>query len=269
MPLTTKRAPSFEGVAAGQTATCRLPIGRTFHRLLIPYSGATLAQLNGVRVVANGETIHDLGDAAAVVDVLSQYEGRAAFSGVLVIDFDRFGMLTRQGQILTALGTGAPNDPRPISTLSVEVDIDAAAVAPVLGPIKMIQSAAKPNGLIKKVKKYTYNAPGAGVYEISDLPKGPIFNKVYFFSPSAVINDITVERDNFIVFERTQAENESIQTDGVRVPQSGLYVYDPTEDGYAAEGLVTAGVNDLRFKLNMAGAGVITAYVETLDTIDG
>jgi hypothetical protein len=120
---------------------------------------------------------------------------------------------------------------------------------------------------VKKVKKYTYSPAGAGVFEISDIPKGPLINKVSFLS-SVNIADITVERDNFIVFERTKAENEAIQTDGVRVPQANCFVYDPTEEGYSAEGLATQGVNDLRFKLNMAGAATVTVIVESLAPLD-
>ena len=40
-----QRMPPFEGVAAGNTALIKLPIGRRFHSLYLTYSGVTLAQM--------------------------------------------------------------------------------------------------------------------------------------------------------------------------------------------------------------------------------
>ena len=118
--------PSFEGVAANQTATLRLPIGFTFHQLYISYGGTfTLAQMTEIRVVANGQTIMRL-DSGAVLDDYNTYEGRAAASGILCIDFDRYNLRTRAGEEFTALGTGFPQDPTPLTTLSVEIDIGGA-----------------------------------------------------------------------------------------------------------------------------------------------
>lgn len=270
MPFTTRKMPSFEGVAAGQTATLRLPIGRTFNKLLISYAGATLAQLNAIRLVANGEVIQKWTEAAKL-DVINQYEGRAAAGGVLTLDLERYGCLTRAGREVTALGTGITDrlkDPNPISTLSLEIDIDAAAVGTTLS-CKAHQSAARPVGLVKKVREYTYVAGAAGEYEISDIPKRGIYNKISFGGHTAnVYKSLVVERDNFIVFERTAAENESAQTDGVRVPQTDYVVYDPTEEGYGSEGLVSQGVADLRFKLDLTNAGSITVLVESLEPLE-
>lgn len=270
MPFTTRKMPGFEGVAAGQTATLRCPTGRTYHRLLVTYSGATLAQLNAMRLVINGEIVQRFTEFSKL-DVISQFEGRAAAGGVIVIDFERHGLLTRAGREVTALGTGIGDrniDPNPVSTISLEVDIDAAAVGTALS-CKAVQSAARPAGLVKKIREYTYVAGAAGVYEISDLPKRGIVNKIAFGGHTAnVYKSLVVERDNFIVFERTAAENILEQTDGVRVPQGDYVIYDPTENGYAAEGLVTQNVQDLRFKLDLTNAGTITMLVETLEPLE-
>ncbi len=104
MPLLTRKMPSWEGVAAGQTATVRLPIGNTYHKLLVPYSGVTLAQMDEIRVIANGKTIQRLigGD---VLDSMNQFDGRNAAGGILTIDFERFGLRTRAGSEFTVIGT--------------------------------------------------------------------------------------------------------------------------------------------------------------------
>ncbi|HHJ14270.1 MAG TPA: hypothetical protein ENJ79_07815 [Gammaproteobacteria bacterium] len=263
----TRRMPGFEGVAAGNTATLRCPIGLTYHQLLLSYSGVTLAQMDEIRVLANGEVIHRY-TSGSQLDSLNQFEGRAAASGVIVIDFDRYNLRTRRAEEVTGLGTGDPDDPTPITTLAVEVDINSAATGPALSA-KAVQSPPQPVGIIKKVRQFTYTAAASGDYEIADLPKGDIINKVYFGNHATVVyNSLKIERDNFVVFERTVAENELIQTDGVRVPQADYVVYDPTENGHGAEGLTTAGVNDLRFTLNLTNAGSVPTTVEYLGPLE-
>ena len=129
-----------------------------------------------------------------------------------------------------------------------------------------MQSDPAPSGLVKKIREFTYNAPAAGDYEIADLPLGDIINKIYF--NKAGINSVKIERNNFTIFERTAAENSLIQTDGVRVPQANYFVYDPTEQGYGAEGLVTANAKDLRITVNVAASGPIPVTVEYLGFLE-
>jgi len=261
MPKTTRKMPGFEGVAAGQTATVRLPIGRTYEQLFITYGGATLAQLNELRIIANGEVAHRITELSKL-DSMNQFEGRAAAGGVIVFDFNRFNMRTRAGEEFTGLGTGVLDDPNKITTLSMEIDIDAAALGPTLA-VKAMQSGPRPVGQIIKTKQFIYTAGAAGEFEISDLPKGDNINKIYFGNHAAnVYTKLVVERDNFIEFERSVAENSVIQTDGVRVPQAGYVVYDPTENGNGSESLGTKGVQDLRFRLTLTNAGQVPVTVE-------
>ena len=262
----TRRMPSFEGVAANQTATLRLPIGFTYHQLWIAYGGTfTLANMTEIRVVANGQTIMRL-DSGAVLDDYNTYEGRTAAGGLLCIDFDRYGMRTRAGEEFTALGTGAPNDTTPLTTLAVEIDI-ATATGPTLSA-RAVQSVPRPLGLIKKVRTFTFAPTGAGDFEIADLPRGDLINKVFFGFSANAISRLQLERDNFTVFDRQELLNDRIQADGVRVPQADYFVYDPTEGGNGAEGLVTANVNDLRFILTMSGAASLTVGVEYIGSIE-
>jgi len=260
MSLTTRKMPSFEGVAAGQTATLRLPIGLTFHKLLVAYSGVTLAQMTEARLVANGKTIQRW-LSGTVLDKVNTFDGMNAAAGVLTLDATRYGLRTRPGEEYTAIGTGHPEDKRPISTLSLEIDIDAAAAAPVLS-CKAVQSAARPVGELKHVRVFGYDPAGAGEYEISDLPKMGKINRVIFLSAAAVINNIKLEVDNYTRFDRTKAENEVMQANGVRVPQATYYIVDFSEQGNGQDAVPVVGLNDLRFILDMAGGGHVDAIVE-------
>ena len=266
MPKTTRKLPGFEGAVAGQTATLRLPIGRTYHQILIDYSGVTLAQLNEMRLVANGDVYHRITELTRL-DTFNKFEGRSAAAGTIIFDFDRFNMRNRAAEEIYALGTGVLEDPRKITTLQLELDIDAAAIGTVVSA-RAVQSNPRPSGLVLKTRQYNYNAAAAGEFEISDLPKGEKINKIYFGGHTAnVYTSIEVERDNTILFSRTVAQNEQLQSDGVRTPQADFVVYDPTELGND-EFLETRGVQDLRFRLNVTNAGAIPVIVESIGTVD-
>ena len=83
---TTRQMPSFEGVAAGATATLRLPIGRTYHQLILAYGGLaagpgpTLAQITEARILANGQVIRRHGSGTEI-NADNAFEGRASQPG--------------------------------------------------------------------------------------------------------------------------------------------------------------------------------------------
>ena len=171
---------------------------------------------------------------------------------------------------MTALGTGAPYDakqnPTPITTLSIEIDIDSGASAPALSA-KAVQSGSKPTGVIKKVKQFTPAATAAGEHQIADLPRGDLINMIRF--ENSDVSSMKVQQNNVETFVRTKAENTLLQSDGKRVPVAAAFVVDPTESGDGAEGLVTAGLNDLRFTATMAAAGSIPTMVEYIGGLNG
>ncbi|AUR98305.1 double jelly roll capsid protein [Vibrio phage 1.249.A._10N.261.55.B9] len=262
------RMPAGEGIAAGQTATFKLPIGRRFHELQLAYSGVTLAQMTEIRIFANGKVIHRYSGSDR--DSMNKFDKRAAASGVLTIPFDRYKLKTLAGEEETALNTGSA-DANGVSITSVymEIDIAAAASAPVMS-LTATQSDALPGGpgTVLHVQRHTRDAAGAGEFDISDLPRGTAtsiaLNRI-FFKPSA--NDIakvTIERNQYTIFERSKALNEVVQTDGVRTPQSGFVVVDKTERGYGGDPIDLVGVSDFRYKLDMTGTATLTIYSEYL-----
>lgn len=247
----TRRMPAFDTQTAGQTATARLPIGLTYHQLFVIYAGVTLAQMNEIRIVANGETIQRWATGGGKsggtrLDEQNQSEGRAAAAGILTIDFDRYNLRVRAMEEATRLGTGLPaQDPAPVTTLTLEIDIDAAAIGTAMTTFAK-QSVPDVSGIIKKLRVFNRATGGTGEFEVDDLPKGEVINKIYNQFSAGAVDNLKIEVDNFLAFDRSAALNNKIQTDGVRVPQAGYYIFDPTEDGNGAEGLTTLGVSDLR-----------------------
>jgi len=270
----------FQGVAPGQTATAQLPVGRRYHGIDLVYGGGTFtpAKMNRIKVIANGEIIHDY--TGTQLDTLNQFDGRAAANGILRIPFDRFNLLQREQEEVTALNTGV-KDARGvmISTLSLEIDIDATAVAPTLSAFAE-QSLARPMGsgethLINRLRKFTRTAGGAGTLDIADIPGGVsganpsavALNRMFMFSGN--VTALVIKRDNFTVFERTLARNNVILTDGVRAPQANVYAYDTTEMGYGGDILQLAGFQDIRYQLTMSGAATFDIIGEFFGGLEG
>lgn len=279
----TRRAPGWNGnVIAGNTVTLRLPIGLTYHQIwtefsfqdAVPANIVLSSAVDEMRVVANGKPIWNL--RAGELDSIAQYHGRtaadAAPGGIFVLDLDRFNLKTRASQELTALGSGDSNDPTPLTTFTIELDI-AAGVASGTLDTRIVQSQSSPLGLIKKLRRYVNAFGGAGTFEIDDFPKGDLINAVYFFESANDIDRVRLERDDFVMFDRTKELNTRIQTDNVRVPQADLYVYDTTEKGYGVDQLLTRKpngelINDLRWFLEIDGAMTVTSIVEYIGALE-
>lgn len=279
----TRRAKGWDGNIAGDnTVELSLPIGFTYHQTTVEYAflqvgpaGLALGDAVGeVRLVANGKPIWNL--QAVELDKKNRYEGRVtagdADSGVLVIDYDRFGLRMRGMEEFTSLGTGVSDDETPLTTLTIEMDLKPAVVSGTLKS-RHIVSASRKLGLFKKLRRYTDVFTGAGEFEIDDFPKGDAINAVLFFESVEAIINVRLERDDFVMFDRTDILNSRLQVDGVRAPQDFLYVYDTTEKGNGQDQLLTRNangtrVNDMRWFMTISGALTITSIVEYMGALE-
>lgn len=275
-----RKMPSFEGVAPGQTATLRMPVGLTYHDLLIGYNQTTgspspATMFDEIRVLANGRTLQrwsDIGDLNAV----NAFDGFAAPTGgndYIILPFDRRNLITRPGEELTAIGSGPPTlrnaegnpDPTPLATLTCEVDLKDSVTGPELDALAR-QSQPAFVGLVKKVRTFIYPLV-AGDIEIADLPRGDIINRIII--EAATVTRLQILVDNYTIFDRTGGANSRVQRASLyRTPQNGYFIYDPTEQGYGSEGIVTANVGDLRLIVTSsaadAGARFIVEYIGPL-----
>lgn len=276
----TRRAPGWDGNIVGpNTVTLRLPIGLTYHQVYTEYffnAGAlALADaIDEIRVVANGKPIWNI--RSNELDTYNKFNGRSAAGtvagGVLIIDFDRFGLRMRSSEELTSLGTGLSNDPTPLTTLTIEFDLKAAVASGTLDS-RLQQSESRPLGLFKKLRRYVNEFGGSGTFEIDDFPKGDLVNAIFFNESANDIDRVRLERDDFVMFDRTKELNSRIHTDGVRAPQADLFVYDTTEKGNGVDQLLTRKpdgtlVNDLRWFLEINGVMTVISNVEYLGALE-
>ena len=293
-----RRLPAFDGVGFSQTATLRIPIGVTYHAIVIDYTltkaaatGAiaadTINQIDEIRVLANGKILQRYPKGWYLNETLlfdkiptgSLNPIPAATNSTtqrITIPFDRLNMKTRIAEELTAIGTGIAvvngvADPSPIRTLSLEVDIAAAlsqggnSVSGIAMVASAIQSQPSVSGLVKKVRSFNYPLVD-GEVEISDLPRGDLLNRLFIFENSTGaagdIEEVRVEVDGYILFQRTAAQNNYVQNSGqFRSPQAGVYVWDTSEMGFGSEALPTANLGDMRFIVDGGAAVASAAFI--------
>jgi len=273
MGFITGRLPGFEGVAAGNTATLRVPLGPTYHQIFIPYAGVTLAQLENITVSINGVEFMRF-RSGAELDVYNQYLGKAAAAGILTIDFER-EVRTKQLREMTAVGTvGAAQDGGVIpTTLTVSVDIAAAAAAPALANPHARMSAPSGLGVVRKFRTFTLDMNITGENEVSNIPRSNLISRM-FFDEAAVtaIERLRVDVNQNEIFDRTRALNELVQTDlseGDRVPQADLFVLDFLESRDGDNALNAIGAQDFRLKATVTAGGAVPTSVEYIGNLEG
>lgn len=281
MAKITIKLPNPEGVNAGGTATFRIPVGRRIHNLILAYNyNATtqnVADFKEIRIYANGQVIQRFSGAER--DILNQFDGMEASQGVLEMSFDRNGLKTVAGEEETAINTGSADEKgREISSMYMEIDLDAGmTIAASDLELYSKQSDAIPGGpgTLPYIRREQRNPAGADTdFQIADLvnpgvnaPDKVALNRVTFIPSAGTISRMKIDRNTYNVFDRTDAVNRSLQTNGVRVPQAGYYTIDTTEDGHGGELIDLFGMTDYRYRLGVSQAmtlNVISEYFGVL-----
>ena len=266
------RMPSPDGVAKGQTARFNLSLGNRYHELQLAYAGVTLAQMLEIRIKLNGKVLQVFNGVDR--DKFNVFDGLQAAAGILIIPFDRQKLRTLAAEEETAIDTGAIQAGvigERVTSFSVEVDISAAALAPVLDMNATVsESLGRGVGTVMHIRRDTRTFGGAGRHDISDLPfNTPVaayLNRVTFKPSVGEISEATIKRNNVTLFERKKALNEFKQSNGIRIPQAGYQTIDKTEEGNGGDVVSLMGALDFRYELVTTGAGAntVTVYSEYL-----
>lgn len=100
------------------------------------------------------------------------------------------------------------------------------------------------------------------------MPRGLPINRLLVGESGTDIEKLSIERDNFTVFNRQDLENQLVLDDSkfaqpLENVNDGYFAFDPTEFGNGDSILETAGVNDLRVIPNFKAApGTFPVLVE-------
>ncbi|MCL1038033.1 major capsid protein P2 [Shewanella submarina] len=251
------KLPSWSNVAAGNTATLELPLGRTYDKIHIRYSGLSLAQMKHIRVNINGRAIEEFKHGQSLQDE-NKYYLRNVAANVLDIHFKRDEMKTLGEARAFGLGTSSQPYPDPgtgemvnppvIANVTLEIDIDEAAVNPTLEAYA-IQSNPAPIGFITKVKNFPV-ALNPGINEVDNIPR-PNTARIgsLHILTEQTIEKIEVELDSAKIYELPTSLAEKIQVDHGRSPQANRYTVDFCLEGDMLQALPMIGSQDFRVRL--------------------
>jgi hypothetical protein len=284
----TIKLPNPEGVAAGSTATFRIPVGQRIHKLWLRFnynaSTQNLADFTEIRLYINSQVFQRY--TATQRNALNQFDGYTTTNGELLIPFDRHGLKQMSAEEETALNTGVKaEDGRSITSMYMEVDLDAGMTiaasdltlyALVSDSIKTLASG-KPAGpgTIPYIRLETRTVAGADSdFQISDLvnpgvnaPDKVALSRITFIPSANNITNLRIDRNQYELFNRPDALNRAIQNNGVRVPQSGYYTIDTGENGNGGDLVDLLGITDYRYRLSVDGAMTITTLSEYMGVV--
>ncbi|WP_120512000.1 major capsid protein P2 [Photobacterium salinisoli] len=263
MARMTKKLPSFSNVSAGATATLNMPLGLSYHQVLIDFSGVTLAQMKNIRFEINGKVVQKWANGERL-NKLNQHYGRgAATATTLPIWLTRPEMDSLAEQRVFAFGTSD------VQTLSLLIDIDDAAAAPKL-TAHAIKGNQAPLGIITKIKTFPVSFATSGEQEIDNLPLPPTARIAAIHLFSADVSRCELEMNGQNVFEADKTLISKIQTDYGRTPLSTeKLTLDFMLEGDMSQALVLAGVQDFRLRPVLDNPGSIDVVVEYLDQFAG
>ena len=262
----SRKMPSLSNVAAGSEAVLNLPLGNTYDKLMLEYSGVTLEQMKNIRLEINGKVVQQFKDGQRVIDINTYYGRPADDAGLLTFWFVRPEMLELKDQRLTALGT------LDIKTLALRFDIDAAATAPKVTAWAVL-SERKPLGMITKIKTFTSSVSTSGEQEIDNIPRGNFENGIRIAAIHAFKSDILkgiLELDSRVAFELPKTIAENVQRKYGRSPLTAKAShFDFVLEGEIVQSITTKEVQDFRLKLDHNAAGSTDVVVEYLEGLQG
>lgn len=274
---TTLYLPQGEGIAAGATATFRLPVGQRYHALYLQYNqdaDLSYTDFTEIRIFVNGQVVQKFSGAQR--NALNKFDllPDADTGKVLVMSFDRIGLLQNAQQELTAINTGVPDEKgRLINNFYMEIDIDATAVvvpADLKLYAKVSDAVAGGAGLIPYIRREPRTIAGADEdFQLSDLvnpavnsPDKLALSRVTFVPSANAFTRMRVDRNGYIIFDRTDVLNRHVQDSGIRAPQSGYYTIDTGENGNGEDVIDLFGMTDYRYRLSASGAMTVTVLSE-------
>lgn len=276
--LSVLKMPDANVVAANTRAVFNLPIGYTYHGLILTMGGTTFteAHIDSMRLKMNGAVEQELGSGAHR-ELMNQFNRKSAVTNSqLLIDFERPGVHYPESRMLTVIGTGFEPSGKPaevakqklqeLSTLQLEVDI-GGATAPTLECHALV-SGAQRLGAVQRIVSNTYSVP-SGSFQITDLPRSSskygLLDKVVIAHSN--VTDVEIKVDRETLQELTPNRASLIQADGVRTAQSGYLIWDSTQEGLGSQQIKLENAQDFEIKGNTSGADTITVYAHYIGTL--
>lgn len=254
-----KNAP-FVNVVAGNKATLSLPVGYTYHGILLQLGGTfTKAQCSRIVVRVNEKIIQDI--SGTNLDLVNTFKGGAVSATNLMIDFTEHQAKDIASELSGSIGTQTG-----VSRLTIEIDIAAGAVSPTLTSWSFVSGPTDLSPNIAMMIPQTVSYSGAGTWDL-EIPHGPqsahMYKRVWLFGSN--IDSVVVKKNGLEVDDSNRAANEFMQTHYESTPNAAFYCVDFTIMGHTIGEIMTSrDAQDMRLKITTLGASTITYFLDSL-----
>lgn len=245
---------NLTGVGKGQTATLSLPVGMlSYHHVYLDLSGVTKVEIKDIRIKINGNVMQEYKTGSELEKVAGFYQ-RSLSDNILCIPFRRDEFISPTDADAYAFGMAD------VDTFQIDFTIDAGAANPVI-KARALQGAARPLGVITKVKRFSFSSTGAGMLEIDRIPKQAYIQAIHIMTDK--VKTLEVKANNESVYDTiSRTENQALQKRFKRTPQIGVTHIDWVLKNQSGGALPVAGLHDFRLRLDMTEGTPFDVVVE-------
>lgn len=260
--LLVKNLP-FANVVATGTATCSLPVGMSYNRIILALGGTTFTKsmITSIKVRVNGKVIVE--NTGSRLDLMNQYKGLAASANYLTIDFTE-----PRAKDMTEEYLGNINTAQGVSSLTMEVAI-SGATAPTLDSYAELGPPAA-LGILAKQIIFTSSFGGAGKFPfklIDVANRGAIVKRCHFAHGGNMTN-LEVKKNGISIFDNIPvAVNTFYQGEYQKTAQANLFTFDPCLDNNYSNAVKTQDMVSMEFNPTFSAADTVVAVLETLDVL--
>lgn len=227
----------FQNVVASGIAINDLNklLGSVLEKMVFTMGGTfTRSNVTLIQLKANGKVIFETTGAA--IDARMTYNGHTSDSTIFSIDFVDRKSITANARQAGTLDLSAKSG---ITSLRLEVTISGATSPTLVGVADVSPPTDDPaekeiRWLMGRSHRATQVIGAAGTFALN-IPHldpaggGSNYRRVYIFSSN--LTAIKSMREGVTEHELTKLQNEACQKDNFKVPQTGMVVFDPVQDG--------------------------------------
>lgn len=277
-----KPLPTVDNVAAGVTATVKIPVENlTLLGVLLRLGGTTFdkSKIDWIKVKVGTKTIWDL--TMNQINKINGYKNSVDNSAYVLLDFTErdqssFPIKEVGGlDLMSLLGTGQ---------VVIEVRIAATAVAPAIDA-QGLYSRTQGNKWVLKLLRTPFSRASAGDPVLPTQFRGAQIKRIWLdysgtnwgATTDGNVKRVEVKKNGYVIFDRTCRDNRLMQAHFKKVPQSNTFVVDFIEDNnHDAHVATISQVNkvpvydNFEFKATLtdAGGSNIDIITEALDAIE-
>lgn len=260
---------AFDSVASGALSSLFIRQAYAYHELLLKLTNVTAAQIEYLALYLDSKEVQRW--TGTDLDKMNQYKGLAAAAGaILKLPLTRVGLLERSAEYATEIHLGVPDKQGYTpSVMRLEVKLATGLTNPGISAKAVVDNAVPGNlGQLLFVKKSNFDVQGTErVLNTIVNPKDrQVMALDQLILVTANTTELEVQVDGAQAFKRTAAENTRQQSDGVRTPQSGYFVFDTGENGFGqiADALDVFNAREVQFRVKTSAAETIGTYVQSI-----